>query len=569
MGIEVLNKISATPEETPVIHVSMANPIYRGPIGPKGEKGDIGPQGVQGIKGEKGEPGPQGPIGPKGDQGVQGLQGPKGEKGDKGDIGPQGPQGIQGPIGPAGERGPEGPQGVQGEQGPKGLQGDIGPMGPEGLKGDKGDKGDTGPMGPQGEPGERGPEGPKGPQGDIGPMGPEGPMGPKGLQGERGPEGPEGPKGDKGDIGPAGPQGIQGEPGPKGDKGDQGIQGPEGPQGPAGEKGADGLTTAITVNGQTYNQENGVITLPDYPTGGASTAADVSYDDTNSGLGINNPSVPINNVQKAIEALADDAVSSEVVQNMIDTNFLSYAPSQNYLNLLISKAPSDLTGFNQNPGTENLSKDEVIHALFYEKRFCHYSAYDSDIFILYSELPVKYQPYIYILDNGTLTAHPVSGVRGFYLRPGHYYGWISSNSIIDCKKLTEFTAYVRKHLVYDNSVSGLTATTLSDAIDELAAKSSGSTAGINLQIVETLPTENIDTNTIYLVQKTEAFLNDYYDEYMYINSRWELIGNTQVDLTNVYTKTEIDNKGFVTEGRVNELITAALGNIVNAEGVNY
>ena len=27
MGIEVLNEISATPEETPIIHVSMANPI--------------------------------------------------------------------------------------------------------------------------------------------------------------------------------------------------------------------------------------------------------------------------------------------------------------------------------------------------------------------------------------------------------------------------------------------------------------------------------------------------------------------------------------------------------------
>ena len=92
---------------------------------------------------------------------------------------------------------------------------------------------------------------------------------------------------------------------------------------------------------------------------------------------------------------------------------------------------------------------------------------------------------------------------------------------------------------------------------------SGLTTGINLTIVETLPTENIDTNTIYLVLKTEAYLNDYYDEYMYINSRWELIGNTRVDLTNVYTKEEIDNKGFITEERVNELIAAALGNIAN------
>ncbi len=243
MGIEVLNKISATPEETPVINVSMANPIYRGPIGPKGEKGDIGPQGVQGIKGEKGdkgEPGPQGPIGPKGDQGIQGLQGPKGEKGDKGDPGPKGDQGEIGLAGPQGPVGPQGPQGVQGEigpvgpQGPKGDDGFIvfeeltdaqkeelrgpqgiqGPQGPQGIQGPVGPAGERGPEGPQGPQGE---QGPKGLQGDIGPMGPEGPMGPQGLQGERGPEGP---------------QGIQGEPGPKGDKGDQG---PEGPMGPAGE----------------------------------------------------------------------------------------------------------------------------------------------------------------------------------------------------------------------------------------------------------------------------------------------------------------------------------------------
>lgn len=90
MGIEVLNKISATPEETPVIHVSMANPIYQGPIGPKGEKGD------------------------KGDQGIQG---PQGIKGDKGDTGAQGPKGDQGNVGPAGPQGPMGPKGETGDSG--------------------------------------------------------------------------------------------------------------------------------------------------------------------------------------------------------------------------------------------------------------------------------------------------------------------------------------------------------------------------------------------------------------------------------------------------------------------
>lgn len=107
--------------------------------------------------------------------------------------------------------------------------------------------------------------------------------------------------------------------------------------------------------------------------------------------------------------------------------------------------------------------------------------------------------------------------------------------------------------------------TKSDVNDLLA----NVTGGITLTIVETLPTANIDTNAIYLVLRTEALLDDYYDEYMYIGNRWELIGNTRVDLSDVYTKDEIDGKGFVTEERVNELVNAALGSIANAEEVSY
>ena len=36
--------------------------------------------------------------------------------------------------------------------------------------------------------------------------------------------------------------------------------------GPTGPQGSDGLTTQIRVNGTTYTQSNGLITLPDYPT---------------------------------------------------------------------------------------------------------------------------------------------------------------------------------------------------------------------------------------------------------------------------------------------------------------
>ena len=204
----------------------------------KGEKGDKGDKGDPGIRGEIGPQGIQGPKGDKGDTGEQGIQGGKGDKGDpfvysdftqeqleslRGPQGIQGEQGFQGPKGEKGDKGDtgeQGPQGIQGEQGPAGADGYTPIKGVDyfdGAKGDKGDKGDTGERGPQGE---------------------------QGIQGE------------KGDTGSQGPQGL------KGEKGDQGSQGPKGDK---GDKGADGLTTAISVNGNTYTHVDGVITLPNYP----------------------------------------------------------------------------------------------------------------------------------------------------------------------------------------------------------------------------------------------------------------------------------------------------------------
>lgn len=61
----------------------------------------------------------------------------------------------------------------------------------------------------------------------------------------------------------------------------------------------------------------------------------------------------------------------------------------------------------------------------------------------------------------------------------------------------------------------------------------------NVEIVQTLPITDIDLHTIYLVPKTGSS-TDVYDEYIYINNSWELIGNTAVDLSNYYTKSETD-----------------------------
>ena len=55
------------------------------------------------------------------------------------------------------------------------------------------------------------------------------------------------------------------------------------------------------------------------------------------------------------------------------------------------------------------------------------------------------------------------------------------------------------------------------------------------EIVEALP-ESADENTIYMILREGGAGQDVYDEYMYINSAWEIVGNTQVDLSE-YAKT--------------------------------
>ena len=90
--------------------------------------------------------------------------------------------------------------------------------------------------------------------------------GEKGDKGDQGIQGKQGIQGEKGDTGEKGEKGDTGEKGEKGDTGIQGKQGEKGDKGDKGDKGNDGLTTAISVNGNTYSHSNGTITLPNYPT---------------------------------------------------------------------------------------------------------------------------------------------------------------------------------------------------------------------------------------------------------------------------------------------------------------
>lgn len=77
-------------------------------------------------------------------------------------------------------------------------------------------------------------------------------------------------------------------------------------------------------------------------------------------------------------------------------------------------------------------------------------------------------------------------------------------------------------------------------------------ASLSVEIVETLPTENISTTTIYLVNVSGT---TNYAQWMYINSAWANIGNTSVDLSNYYTKGQADT---LLESKVDKVLGKGL-----------
>ena len=64
---------------------------------------------------------------------------------------------------------------------------------------------------------------------------------------------------------------------------------------------------------------------------------------------------------------------------------------------------------------------------------------------------------------------------------------------------------------------------------------------MNVSVVSTLPATG-NATTIYLVPKTTSETQNIYDEYLYVNSKWEKIGDTKIDLTNYALKSELPTK---------------------------
>lgn len=94
----------------------------------------------------------------------------------------------------------------------------------------------------------------------------------------------------------------------------------------------------------------------------------------------------------------------------------------------------------------------------------------------------------------------------------------------------------------------------------------GDAGAIKFEIVQQLPTTGIEEDTIYLVPITPDTQGNNYEEYIYVNGAWELLGKigVQVDLSNYYTKQETYSKTEIDNiiGNINTALDTINGEVI-------
>ncbi len=66
-------------------------------------------------------------------------------------------------------------------------------------------------------------------------------------------------------------------------------------------------------------------------------------------------------------------------------------------------------------------------------------------------------------------------------------------------------------------------------IEQIKSDILADVSSFDLEVVTELPTDNIDLKAIYLVLKDSEAMNNIYNEYIYVNGNWELVGSTEID----------------------------------------
>ena len=61
-----------------------------------------------------------------------------------------------------------------------------------------------------------------------------------------------------------------------------------------------------------------------------------------------------------------------------------------------------------------------------------------------------------------------------------------------------------------------------------------------IEVVNALPTTDISTTTIYLLRNSEQTGSNLFEEYIYVNNQWELLGSQDIDLSNYVTISDLN-----------------------------
>lgn len=74
----------------------------------------------------------------------------------------------------------------------------------------------------------------------------------------------------------------------------------------------------------------------------------------------------------------------------------------------------------------------------------------------------------------------------------------------------------------------------------------------------------------YFLPKEDTSDLDFYDEYLYVNNKWDKVGSTKIDLTNYYQKNEVDNivntkEDILTEEQLTDIIQQAYPELTSVE----
>ena len=105
-------------------------------------------------------------------------------------------------------------------------------------------------------------------------------------------------------------------------------------------------------------------------------------------------------------------------------------------------------------------------------------------------------------------------------------------------------------IVVDDAMSSSSENPVQNKVVKSYIDGLASTA-LQRKIVTALPVQDIETNVVYMILKQDGEVGDFYNEYMYINNQWELIGSTQMRVDSALS--------LVSENSVqNKVVTAAL-----------